>query len=62
MNRKKKKEKPNINDFPADLRMIIYAAIQAGQTDLASELIGNYLKRGENYEENNNKRSLEKTS
>ena len=45
MNRKKKK--PNINDFPADLRMIIYAAIQAGQTDLASELIGSYLKGSE---------------
>ena len=40
-----KKDRPNINDFPADLRLMIYAAIQAGQTDLASELIGNYLEK-----------------
>jgi hypothetical protein len=24
---------------------MIYAALQAGQTDIASELIGNYLKK-----------------
>ena len=32
--------------------MMIYSALQAGQTDMASELIGNYLKKeGESYEQ-----------
>ena len=44
---RKKKERVNITDLPYDLFVVVQAAIKAGQTDIASEIIGNYLKEGE---------------
>jgi len=35
---------PNIFNFPEGLRAMIIASIRNGQIDLASELIGNYLR------------------